>query len=118
MSKRDWTFFLNDISASTNKVLAYTAGMDRDNFFQDSKTYDAVLRNLAIIGEAAKNIPEEIRNRYSEVDWKKMAGLRDIFIHNYFGINEDILWDIIVTKLPLLKTRIDEIIEERKANEE
>jgi uncharacterized protein with HEPN domain len=111
MSRRSPALFLNDILASSTKVLEYTAGMDRGQFFQDSKTYDAVLRNLAIIGEAAKNIPDEIRSKHPEVEWKKMAGLRDIFIHNYFGINEEILWDIIINKIPLLKTTLHEIIQ-------
>jgi uncharacterized protein with HEPN domain len=81
MPKRDWTLSAKDILACTNKILDYTKGMDRKAFFKDSKTYDAVLRNLEIIGEATKNVPDEAREKYATVEWEKWAGLRDIAIH-------------------------------------
>ncbi len=111
MPKRDWTLSVKDIWASANKILEYSQGMDREAFFKDSKTYDAVLRNLEIIGEATKAVPDEIREKYANVEWKKLAGLRDIAIHKYFGINEDILWDVVSNKIPELKTKIAEVLE-------
>lgn len=67
---------------------------------------DAVMRNLAIIGEAAKKIPAEFRRKYPELEWKKMAGLRDIVVHDYFGIDEDIIWDVVTIRIPELKQYI------------
>lgn len=110
MSKREWKLSLKDILISADKILTYIQGIGRKEFFEDSKTYDAVLRNLEIIGEAAKNIPDDIRVQYATVEWKKFGGLRDIAIHKYFGINEDILWDIVSNKIPELKNNITEVI--------
>ena len=75
----------------------------------DQKTVDAVVRNLEIVGEAVKKVPESIRLQNPDVDWKKIGGLRDILIHEYFGIDHDIIWDIIQNKLPALMKRVQEI---------
>jgi uncharacterized protein with HEPN domain len=107
MSERDWRLFLKDISESSGRVLDYTNAMARDEFFEDRKTVDAVMRNLAIIGEAAKKIPADVRRKHPDVAWKKMAGLRDIVVHDYFGIDEDIIWDVVSAKIPELKKSID-----------
>ncbi len=112
MPNRDWKLFINDILDCIKKIISYTDGMGQKHFFEDLKTYDAVLRNLEIIGEAAKNIPDEIRKKYGNIEWKKIAGLRDIAIHKYFGINEDILWDIVSHKISELETKITEIVNE------
>jgi len=107
--------FIKDIAASVDKILDYTRNMSRPEFFADSKTYDAVLRNLEIIGEATKNVPEEIRQKYGNGEWKKWAGLRDIAIHQYFGINEDILWDIVTNKIAAFKPKVAQILDEINA---
>jgi uncharacterized protein with HEPN domain len=86
--------------------------MTREDFFADSKTFDAVMRNLQIIGDAAKKIPTDIRRQYKTVEWKKLAGLRDIVIHDYFGINEDIIWDVITSRMPLLALEVGNILAE------
>jgi uncharacterized protein with HEPN domain len=105
MPDRQWKLFVSDIQSAIEKVLSYTAGMDKNQFMKDHKTYDAVLRNLEIIGEAVKNIPDEIKADYDSIEWKKIAGLRDIIVHGYFGIDDDIIWDVICNKLDaLLKT--------------
>ena len=88
---RDWTFYLDDILESCSKILRYTDGMSLEQFKQDEKTYDAVVRNLEIVGEAAKNIPEAVRAKMKGIEWKKPAGLRDVIAHAYFGIDEAIL---------------------------
>lgn len=99
---RDWELFLEDIEECCQRIIRYKAGMDIVVFCKDEKTYDAVVRNLEIIGEAAKNIPDGFRSLTPEVDWRKVAGLRDILAHAYFGIDDDILWDIIEHKVPQL----------------
>ena len=103
MSERDWRLFLKDISESAQRVSDYAGAMTREEFFADHKTVDAVMRNLSIIGEAAKKIPAEFRRKNPELEWKKMAGLRDIVVHDYFGIDEDLIWDVATIRIPELK---------------
>jgi uncharacterized protein with HEPN domain len=101
---RDADLYLEDMRNACRKVLRYTAGMDLRALRHDERTYDAVVRNLEILGEAAKRVPEEYRQRHPNVEWKKISGLRDILAHAYFGIDNAILWDVIANKLePLLK---------------
>ena len=97
---RDWRLYWRDITTSCEKVRRYTAGMDRASFEADGRTYDAVVRNLEIIGEAAKHLPPEARALAPQVEWQKIAGFRDVLAHAYFGIDNAILWDIISTKSP------------------
>lgn len=103
---RDHSIYLDDIRDSCRKVLRYTSGMSKASFLLDEKTVDAVLRNLEIIGEAAKHIPPDVRDRYPEVEWRKITGFRDLAIHEYFGLDDDIVWDIIEHKIPALLTRL------------
>ena len=100
--QRNFELYLNDIKLSCEKILRYTKNMSQEQFFKDEMAYDAVLRNLLIIGEAAKNLPENIRKEHLHVEWKKICGLRDIIAHAYFGIDNTILWDIIQSKIPSL----------------
>jgi len=99
---RDEIMYLQDIAQSCEKILRFTAGLTLSDLTQDEKAYDAVVRNLEIIGEAAKHIGEELRRQLSDIEWRKTAGLRDILSHAYFGIDNDILWDIIQNKVPQL----------------
>lgn len=107
---RDILVYLDDIQASCKKVLRYTEGMNYGQFVQDDKTYDAVVRNLEIIGEAVKHVPENFRLRYLDVEWRKIAGLRDVVAHAYFGINDEIVWDIVENKIPDLLEKISRIL--------
>jgi uncharacterized protein with HEPN domain len=102
---------LEDILDSCGKILRFTAQMPFDQFVEDEKTYDAVVRNLEIIGEAAKNVPEDIRLRYPGIEWRKIAGLRDVIAHEYFGIDNDILWDIIQNKIHSLQEEVRRILD-------
>jgi uncharacterized protein with HEPN domain len=103
---------LEDILVSGAKVLRYTQGMTCEEFVADEKTYDAVVRNLQIIGEAVKNIPAEVRDKYPEVEWRKIAGLRDILAHAYFSLEDETLWDIVENKVSLLIEQVERILEE------
>ena len=89
MPERDWTLFLKDIQTHSKRIHTYTKDLSMQEFFKDRKTYDAVLRNIQIIGEAIKHLPSEVRKESNNVDWKKAAGMRDIVVHEYFGINKD-----------------------------
>lgn len=105
---RDPELYLDDIEASCEKVQRYTAGMDRAAFLADERTYDAVVRNLEIIGEAAKRVSDELRHRMPGIEWRRIAGLRDILAHAYFGIDNEVLWDIVHNKVPQLLTSLRE----------
>lgn len=98
----DHHYFIKDIKQSCEKILRYTESLEFKAFCADEVKYDAVVRNLEIIGEAAKYIPKEIRSTYPNIDWRKVAGLRDILIHAYFAIDNVILWNIIKVKIPEL----------------
>ena len=84
---RDYRVYLEDILEAVSKIRQFTAGLTLATFSQDAKTLDAVVRNLEIAGEAVKHLTEDVRARYSGLDWKKIAGFRDILIHEYFGVN-------------------------------
>lgn len=100
---RDYKLYLDDILDSIDRIHRYIRGMGYDQFAADDKTMDAVVRNLEIIGEASKYLPEDWRENTAEIEWKKIIGLRNILSHAYFGINPLIIWDIIQNKLKPLE---------------
>lgn len=94
MSKRETSLLLEDILEAGNKILSFTAGMSFDDFLADDKTVDAVVRNFEIIGEAANRVPEEFKTDHPEIEWRRMVGLRNRIIHEYFGIDYETVWKI------------------------
>lgn len=109
MSKRESELYLQDILISIQRIEEYTKGLSSKDFEVDWKTVDAVVRNLEIIGEAAKNMPEEIIEKYPEIPWSSMISMRNKVIHEYFGVDVEILWKTIYEDLPSLKEEIAKI---------
>ncbi len=110
--KRDYRLYLNDILGSILKIEEFVGKMNYEEFAEDDKTSSAVVRKLEIIGEASKNIPEEIRQKYKEIPWSDMAKTRDKITHFYFGIDYEIVWKVIEERLPALKEQIKKMIGE------
>ena len=106
MSKREWKLFVEDILESIELIESYVQNMELSDFTKDRKTIDAVVRNFEIIGEASKFIPDDIKTRYPEIDWKGIIGLRNRIAHEYFGISVSIVWDIIKKELSRLKNQM------------
>ena len=110
MSKRADIDLLSDILEAVQRIKVYTKDTTYDMFLADIKTQDAVIRNLEIIGEATKKLTNQLRERFLKVPWKGMAGVRDRLIHDYFGVNLDIVWEIVTGELTELELQIEKII--------
>ena len=109
MSKRSDTDLLDDILICMEKIDSYINGLSYEQFSNDSKTQDAIIRNIEIIGEATKHLSNAIKLRYNHIPWKEIAGTRNRLIHGYFGVNIDIIWEIATVDIPKLKDQIKEI---------
>ncbi|MBS1760265.1 MAG: DUF86 domain-containing protein [Bacteroidetes bacterium] len=94
MSKRLPKLLLDDIIESGQKILSYTDDLSFDQFINDSKTLDAVIRNFEIIGEAVNRLPDEFKEKHPNIDWQRIRGFRNRIVHDYFGIDYDIVWQI------------------------
>ncbi len=103
---RDAEVYVADILECICKIEQYTEGINRDDFMEDTHNQDAVFRRLEVIGEAVKGIPQEVRDKYPDIQWKEIAGLRDILIHGYFGVKTDRIWKVIEKDLPELKQQM------------
>ena len=99
---REWRFYVEDMIRCADKVLAYTEGLDQQGFIDSALNYDATLRNLELIGEAATRIPEQVRKEHAGVPWRMIIATRNRLIHGYLGIDNDTLWSIIRTDIPAL----------------
>jgi uncharacterized protein with HEPN domain len=107
---RDEMMYLQDITDSCTRISEYVRGLSKTELIRDQRTYDAVVRNLEIVGEAAKHVSPKLRSRLPEVNWRKVAGMRDMLAHAYFGIDNDILWDVVQHKIPQLAQSIDSFL--------
>lgn len=107
--KRDYADYIADMAESARDIMVFTTGMSFDDFLIDKKTQYAVIRSLEILGEAAKKIPDSIRDNYPGVPWKQMAGTRDKLIHEYHGVDLAIIWAVVEDELPKVITEIDKM---------
>lgn len=112
---RDEIIYLQDIAQSCEKISHFTTGFSQADLVRDEKTYDAVVRNLEIIGEAAKHISDDLRKQLPDIEWRKAAGLRDMLAHAYFGIDDDILWDVVQNKVPQLAKAINAFLNNKQS---
>ncbi len=116
MSKREIIFLLEDMLLSAQRIKKYTEGLDFNMFAADQKTLDAVVRNFEIIGEAANRINPDFKDSNPEIEWKRIRGFRNRIVHEYFGIDNEIVWDIIETYIDELISWLDTIIEKSRTS--
>ena len=110
MKNKEPLFFLQDIQNSVTKIFKYTANIDYQEFISNDMAKDAVERNFEIIGEAVKNLSEDFRNKYPNIPFRQIAGMRDKLIHDYFGVDYEIIWKTIKDKLPEFSLDIEKLI--------
>jgi uncharacterized protein with HEPN domain len=111
-SRRSDKGYLADIQDALDQIKQYVEGYTLEQFVNDRKTQDAIVRNLEIMGEAAKHVSAALKKRHPEIPWKSMAGVRDRLIHDYFGINHEIVWQILTQELPSLELNIRKVLDE------
>ena len=97
---RDWNLYIRDMLEFGQAVLSYTEGMDRDEFVADRRTYDAVMRNIELIGESAARVPGHVRDSHPDIEWRSIIATRNRVAHGYLGIDDDVIWDIIQSDIP------------------
>lgn len=103
--------FLRDILSAMEAIERFVEGMNFDEFVKDDKTSSAVIRKLEIIGEAARHIPESLREKFPDIPWRGMAGMRDRLIHGYFEVDYQLVWEVVKREIPKLKPRLKQILE-------
>ena len=112
MSEREWRFYIDDMLDFAEKVRTYSKDLDRARFEADELKYDAILRNLELIGEAATHVPDEIRLAHSSIPWRQIIATRNRLIHGYLGIDNDTLWSIVEGDIPPLISMLRELKEQ------
>ena len=109
--KRLEKLFIEDMRQAIEKITKYIGDLSFENFVKDGKTIDAVVRNLEIIGEASKNVPEWFKSKYPTILWREIMGMRNKIAHEYFGIDYEVIWEIVKKDLPELEPKIKEIMQ-------
>jgi uncharacterized protein with HEPN domain len=112
MPSREWKLRIEDIIEAIEKIRAYTAEISLETFGGDSKAVDAVIRNVEVIGEASQHLPSDIRARFPKIPWDEMRGIRNVLIHEYFGVDVEVLWETIQSDLPPLLPLLRRILAE------
>lgn len=112
MPHRDWIIRVQDILKAAGKIVSHTEGLDFEAFTEDEWTIDGVLRNFTVIGEAARQVPDEIAEKHPEVPWVDMRDMRNIVVHEYFGVDLSVVWRTIRKDLPVLIAQLEAIINE------
>jgi uncharacterized protein with HEPN domain len=112
LKKREYRDYLHDILDSVNDIETFVEGMTFEQFEKDRKTLNAVVRSIEIIGEASKNLPADMREKYGKVPWKKMTGMRDKVVHGYFGVDVRTLWNTVKDDLPPLKQLVQKMLKD------
>ena len=111
-NQRDYLDYLNDIYDSVNKGIAFIKEMTYEDFSNDEKTQFALIRVIEIIGEASKKIPPDIKDQSQEIPWREISGMRDLLVHDYFGVNIQVVWETAKNDLPELKEKIQKLIQD------
>jgi uncharacterized protein with HEPN domain len=109
---RDWRFRVRDILDAVRAIERYTEGMTFEEFAADARTIDAVVRNLMTIGESTRWIPEPIKDAHREVPWRTLRGVRNVVVHEYFGVDSEILWESVRSDLPPLAPKLEAILQD------
>ncbi|NIM15181.1 MAG: DUF86 domain-containing protein [Candidatus Aminicenantes bacterium] len=117
MSKRDWKILFEDILESIDKIKQYTEEIGFDDFAMNSMIIDAVVRNIEIIGEASKNVPTQVQEKYPHIPWRKLDGIRNRIVHEYFGVDISIIWYIVTNELLQLKQWIKDGLKNNEPSE-
>jgi len=111
MSKRDWKLLFEDILECTDRIEEYTRALDYSDFVKNSMVIDAVVRNIEIIGEASNRVPDDLQNKFDTIPWNQLRGIRNRIIHEYFGVDLNIIWHIVKNDIPPLKKQINQALE-------
>ncbi len=112
---RDWRLYVQDMIEFAEQAVVYAEGMDQRAFTADRRTYDATLRNIELLGEAATHVPESVREGHPQIEWRQIMATRNRVAHAYMGIDDDVIWDIIQTEIPSLLVELKRLLEEDQA---
>ena len=112
---RDWRLYVQDMIEFGERAVAYAQGLDQQAFTADRRTYDATLRNIELLGEAATHVPESVREACPQIEWRQVVATRNRVAHAYMGIDDDVIWDIIQTDIPDLLAALRKLLEEEQA---
>ena len=110
--KKNHFIFVEHILESINNIWDFMKNVGKDGFLKDKEKQSAVIRQIEIIGEVAKNLPDSFKKKYPQIPWQKISGARDKLIHHYFGVDLDAVWDIVKEDLPFLKSQIEKILKQ------